>query len=402
MTFKRQSGLLENRTANYSCYFSQFLSRFSEMASSNSTSNDSVVYEAPCFLHDTNLVRVFRVAPFAPIAFFAITGNPLVLAVVSRKKTMRKTINFFIANMAFSDLIFTLVYIPRVVTILFFGYKWLVHGLEGLIFCHMVPFLKEITVIVSVLTIVAISVDRFLAVTFPFRAFVSTKICVIVIFTTWLIAISVKIPTLFASDLDEFQEKTYCIVDFDLTFGAGSGQFYFKFIFIVLYAIPFLVTVLLNSAIVATMHKRRVPGYTLSEACNRQREETNRRVMRMVLVVVLAFLLCWSLYFVLMVLRKNGVHVSCDVLYLRLLLVHFNAALTPWLYAMFSENFRQGFGDILSKLGCPVLFARQRDAVQDNSATSGRQNSAVDNLQTSFQLQTLGNAQTGSTVQLLD
>lgn len=304
--------------------------------------------------------------------------------------------------MAFSDLIFTLVYIPRVVTILFFGYKWLVHGLEGLIFCHMVPFLKEITVIVSVLTIVAISVDRFLAVTFPFRAFVSTKICVIVIFTTWLIAISVKIPTLFASDLDEFQEKTYCIVDFDLTFGAGSGQFYFKFIFIVLYAIPFLVTVLLNSAIVATMHKRRVPGYTLSEACNRQREETNRRVMRMVLVVVLAFLLCWSLYFVLMVLRKNGVHVSCDVLYLRLLLVHFNAALTPWLYAMFSENFRQGFGDILSKLGCPVLFARQRDAVQDNSATSGRQNSAVDNLQTSFQLQTLGNAQTGSTVQLLD
>ena len=372
------------------------------MASSNSTSNDSVVYEAPCFLHDTDLVRVFRVAPFAPIAFFAITGNPLVLAVVWGKKTMRKTINFFIANMALSDLIFTLVYIPRIVTILALGYKWLVQGLAGLILCHMVPPLIEIAIIVSVLTIVAISVDRFLAVTFPLRAFITTKICAFVISTTWLIAVSVKIPTLFASDLVEFQGKTYCIVDFDLSFGAGSGQIYFKFVFIVLYAIPFLVTVLLNSAIVATMLKRRVPGYCPSEACNRQREETNRRVMRMVLVVVLAFLLCWSLYFVLMVLRKNGLHVSCDVLYLRLLLAHLNAALTPWLYAMFSENFRQGFGDVLSKLGCPVLFARHSGSVKCTSTTSGRQNSAVDNLQTSFELQTLGTPRTGSTAQLLD
>ena len=370
------------------------------MASSNSTLNESVVYEAPCFLHDTVLVRVFRVAPFAPIAFFALTGNPLVLAVVWGKKTMRKTINFFIANMALSDLIFTLVYIPRVVTILSLGYKWLVHGLAGLIFCHMVSSLVEVATIVSVLTIVAISVDRFLAVTFPLRTFVTTKICAFVISAAWLIAISVKIPSLF--DLVEFQGKTYCIVDFDLTFGAGSGQIYFKFVFIVLYGIPFLVTVLLNSAIVVTMLKRGVPGYSLSEASNRQREETNRRVIRMVLIVVLAFLLCWSLYFVLIVLRKNGVHVPCDVLYLRLLLVHFNAALTPWLYAMFSENFRQGFGDVLSKLGCPVLITRHSDSVQCTSTTSGRQTSAVDNFQASLELQTLGSPHTGSTAQLLD
>jgi len=361
-----------------------------------------VVCEAPCFLHDTDLVRVFRVAPFALIAFFAITGNILVLAVVWRKKTMRKTINFFIANMALSDLIFSLVYIPRIVTILSLGYKWLVHGLVGLIFCHMISSLVEITVIVSVLTIVAISVERFLAVTSPLRALVTTKICAFVISAAWLIAISVKIPTLFASSLVDFQGKTYYIVDFDLTFGAGSGQIYFKFVFIVLYAIPFLVTVLLNSAIVVTMLKRRVPGYSLSEACNRQREETNRRVMRMVLVLVLAFLLCWSLYFVLMVLRKNGVRVSCDVLYLRLLLAHFNAALTPWLYVMFSENFRQGFEDILSQLGCPVLFARQSDSVQCTSITSGRQNSAVDNFEACFELKTLGSPHTGSTAQLLD
>jgi len=192
---------------------------------------------------------------------------------------MRKTINFFIANMALSDLTFTLVYIPRVVTILLLGYKWLVHGLAGLIFCHMVSSLVEITVIVSVLTIVAISVERFLAVTSPLRSFVTTKLCAFVISAAWLIAINVKIPTLFASRVAKFQGKTYCVVDFDVTFGSGSGQIYFKFVFIALYAIPLLVSVLLNSAIVVTMLKRKVPGQSLSEACNRQREETNRRVM---------------------------------------------------------------------------------------------------------------------------
>ena len=83
---------------------------------------------------------------------FAVIGNTVVLAVVYRNKTMRKTINFFIANMAFSDLIFPVISVPRVVTIVSFGYKWLVlHGTLGMIFCRMVPFVMEITIIVSVL-----------------------------------------------------------------------------------------------------------------------------------------------------------------------------------------------------------------------------------------------------------
>lgn len=79
--------------------------------------------------------------------------------------------------------------------------------------------------------------------------------------------------------------------------------------------------------------------------------------MRMVLDVVLAFLLCSSLDYVLMVPCKYGVHVSrCDVLYLRLLLAHFNAAFTTWLYAMIiSEKFPQGSENILPELGCPAL-----------------------------------------------
>ena len=130
------------------------------MESLNTSSNNSLpVHEAPCFLFDEDWIRVLRISPYAPIFLFAVTCNLLVLAVIYKNKTMRKTINFFIANMAFSDLIFTIVSIPRVVTILLFGYKWLVRGSLGSMFCRIVPFVMEITIIVSVLTIVAISLS---------------------------------------------------------------------------------------------------------------------------------------------------------------------------------------------------------------------------------------------------
>ena len=211
-------------------------------SNSTSTSNETLVHEAPCFIHDTKVVRAFRVAPFAPTAFFAITGNFLVFAVLLRNKAMRKTINFFIANMAISDSIFTLVYLPRVITILLFGYRWLLSDLPGMIFCRMLPFLVEISTIVSVLTIVAITLDRSLAVKFPLRASITTRTCVFVILVIWVMAISVQTPTLLATDLDKYQQKMYCIVDFDVKFGAGTAMIYFKFVFTALYAIPFSIT----------------------------------------------------------------------------------------------------------------------------------------------------------------
>ena len=166
------------------------------MESFNSTSNDSQsVLEAPCYRYDKHWVRTLRISPYVVIFLFAVIGNTVVLAVVYRNKTMRKTINFFIANMAFSDLIFTVISVPRVVTIVSFGYKWLLHGTLGMIFCRMVPFVMEITIIVSVLNIVAISLERLLAVLFPLRTFIRKKPCLLSIFGMWLIAIIVKIPT---------------------------------------------------------------------------------------------------------------------------------------------------------------------------------------------------------------
>ena len=64
-----------------------------------------------------------------------------------------------------------------------------------------------------------------------------------------------------------------------------------------LYGIPFAETVILNLAIIVTILKRDIPGNTVAEARNRHFEKTNRRVIRMTLVVVAAFLLCLAFIF---------------------------------------------------------------------------------------------------------
>ena len=73
-------------------------------------------------------------------------------------------------------------------------------------------------------TIVAISLDRLLAVTFPLQTFIHKTLCLSSIFAMWIISIAVEIPTLLASHLDEIEGKTYCIVDLDITFGVGAGE----------------------------------------------------------------------------------------------------------------------------------------------------------------------------------
>ena len=103
-----------------------------------------------------------------------------------------------------------------------------------------------------------------------------------------------------------------------------------------------------------------------------------------------------------MVLRKNGIHVSCYVLYLRLLLAHFNAALTPFPYAIFSENYRQGFEEILSCrwLRCHrVSDKTNMDVKSDVNDISSRRRSSVNHLRSSVELRTL---RFNSTDQLLN
>lgn len=67
----------------------------------------------------------------------------------------------------------------------------------------------------------------------------------------------------------------------------------------------------------------------------------------MVFVVIIVFIFCWILYFIVVVLEFYYVFILCNVLYFRFFFVYFNCVLMFVLYVLFSENYRCEFKNIL-------------------------------------------------------
>ena len=124
---------------------------------------------------------------------------------------MRKPINFFIVNMAMSDLLFPIVCFPYIVTEMNFGY-YILGGPVGQALCKLNYFLIDVSASLSIQSLVLIAVDRFGAVVFPLRSpLISSKHCRFFILATWIIAVAANIPDALTYELVEYQEGLVCV-----------------------------------------------------------------------------------------------------------------------------------------------------------------------------------------------
>ena len=135
------------------------------------------------------------------IFLVSLAGNIVIGIIVYKTRTMRKPINFFIVNMAMSDLLFSILLCPRVIQELYID-SWLIYGLLGLALCKLVNFLSAVSLSVPIQSPVLIAVDRFRAVVYPLRSpLISSKLCPFFILATWIVAMSTHSPYLFALNL---------------------------------------------------------------------------------------------------------------------------------------------------------------------------------------------------------
>ena len=335
----------------------------------NLSSKDSLVSESKCFHQDSLAVKSVRIIPYCLIILVSLVGNSMVVAVVYKNPRMRTTVNNYIVNLAIADLLITC-YMPRVISIALFGYEWVVGGTTGLVMCKLSIFLNQTPMIVSMFTVVAISFDRFNAVVFPLRTFVSARLCNVIILCTWLLALAFRLPTVYAVQLMSEDGKLYCNLLLDVTFGQGTAKLYYHVNLVVIFTIPLVMIVVLYSAIIITLKRRKIPGLTPENSSNnsegfRRREVVKKNVLRLVSIIVASFILCWLLYYIRLIMFAYGYKLSCDWLFVRLVLAHFNSALSPCLYAIFSENYRRGFTKILTSSNC---FKKLRNRRFSNQA----------------------------------
>ena len=131
------------------------------------------------------------------IIVVSLIGNSLIGIIIYKKKTMRRKINYFILNMDLSDILLSIFALPMDFVELFVEYLFISDGLLGQTLCKGVPFLKYLSCVVSIGSLLLIAIDRFGAVVFPLRRpFISSKICPSLILGTWICgSVSVSVHT---------------------------------------------------------------------------------------------------------------------------------------------------------------------------------------------------------------
>ncbi|XP_073249419.1 QRFP-like peptide receptor [Porites lutea] len=281
------------------------------------------------------------------IFIVSLVANSLIVAIVYKTPNLRKPINFFIANMASSDLLFPVFWIPWNLSYLHAN-SFLIGGQLGQALCKLLAFCNNVSFAVSIQNLVLIAVDRFGAVVFPLRSpLIRSKLCPFFILATWIVAAAVNSPDLFTFELVEYTEGTWCVMEWEKAFGESSSVASFELAYLILFIyIPVLLLVILYSIIVIKLKTQAHPGEQ-SANTQQQRNRRNRNVLQMSIAIVTVFVLCWlpfSTNILIIQYRDSSTHLSCSFwIYYEVAFYMANAycAINPVICFMFSNNYRK-------------------------------------------------------------
>jgi len=315
-----------------------------------STTPNATLPSAGCSVYPT-ADKIGKTFAFCVIIVVSLTGNFLIGAIVIRTKSMRRTINYLILNMAMSDLILPVFAFPRLLTELHVGH-WLIDGDFGLALCKLAYFMQDVSTAVSIQSLVLITVNRFGAVVFPFRLpVISARLCPFFILATWIVAVVIYSPYLFVRKLEGSEENLACRRMWKEAFGESfSLKSYCVALFLVLALIPFALMTVLYSIIIVKLRAQKIPGgKSVSSKEQEKRTKRDRSVLKMVLAIVLGFALCWAplniFAFLQFFVWEGNPKLSCGFIhfsFFAIVMAHANCAINPCICFIFSGDYRAG------------------------------------------------------------
>ena len=275
------------------------------------------------------------------IIIVSLAANSLIAMIVYKTRSLRKPINYFITNMALSDLLIPILWIPWRLSLLHTNSSFPIGGQLGPALCKLVPFFGDVSIDVSTQNLILIAVDRFGAVVFPLRSpLIRSKLTPFFILATWIVAVAVTSPYLFANELVESPEGTWCVTRWKKAFGESSSLASFQLAKHILFLyIPVLFLVILYPIIVIKLKTQVHPGEQ-SANTQPQRNRRNRNVLEM-------FVFCWLLYsinFFIICYQDSSTLFSCSFwIYYKVTIFMAIAycAINPVICFMFSSNYRK-------------------------------------------------------------
>ncbi|XP_055032563.2 neuropeptide FF receptor 1 [Misgurnus anguillicaudatus] len=308
----------------------------------------------PYYQHSLAVATVFILA-YGLIFLLCMIGNILVCFIVLKNRQMRTVTNIFILNLAISDVLVGIFCLPiTLVDNLITGWPFEV------VICKMSGLVQGASVSASVFTLVAIAVERFRCIVYPFRQKLTERQAIITIAFIWALAIAIMCPS--AVTLTVSQDLQHFMVDQDnITYPVytcweawperNMRKIYTTVLFSHIYLAPVALIVVMYTRISIKLFK------SPASIRDAHTEDNSRRVFRrklkvvnMLLMVASLFTVSWLPLWIVIMLTDYGnlTAAQLDLVAVYVFpfahwLAFFNSSINPIVYGYFNENFRRGF-----------------------------------------------------------
>ncbi|XP_023668124.2 neuropeptide FF receptor 1 like 2 [Paramormyrops kingsleyae] len=336
----------------------------SQCNATNATANRTNITFFPYYQHSLPVAASFIFA-YLFIFLLCMLGNILVCLIVLRDHRMRTVTNLFILNLAVSDLLVGIFCIPTtLVDNLITGWPF-----TNMV-CKMSGLIQGTSVSASVFTLVAIAVDRFRCIVYPFQPKITLLVAKATIAMIWVLAVVIMCPSAAMLTVqrvenhymvhEENYNRTYPLYTcYENWPEPGMRRVYTMVLFGHIYLVPLMLITLMysrigvklyTSSVLTCAEPRDMVSARASTPEGRPVSQRKIRVIKMLIVVALLFMLSWLPLWTLMLLTDYG---GLEGDQLELItgyifpfahwLAFSNSSVNPIIYGYYNENFKRGF-----------------------------------------------------------
>ena len=264
---------------------------------------------------------------------------------------LRTSTNYFIVNMAVSDLLSALTNWPLYATEGMLSRKHLIDDPVATVVCKLGLYTRVVSQAVSVLSLVWIVVERFVAIVYPFKARMLTRrLRAVLVAVTWIIPLMIGAPYIRFSNIVKQGQQTYC----RLLWGKMELSIYFPSGFVIIYCAPLVTIIILYSRIMKSLTRTRPTADRVQENTRIRNRQQNMIVMKVFISIVIVFFLCWTPLVVFVILRTVFPFLyakdSC-LLYVALffyILPSLGTAINPIILFMSSTNYFEALKEMFN------------------------------------------------------
>ena len=313
----------------------------------NSTGSDAFLDNSTC----SQIIFTTLSIAISFVSIFAFAGNILVAVTFLMNTSIRTSTNYFIVNMAVSDLLSALTNWPLYATEGMLSKRHLIDDPVATVVCKLAFYSRCVSQGVSVLSLVWIVVERFIAIVYPFKARMLTRrLRAVLLMVTWIIPLLIGFPYIPFSKIVKQGQQTYC----RFLWEQMELSIYFLSGFIAFYCVPLVTIIILYYRIMKCLTRTRPTVDEVQENTRIRNRQQNMVVMKVFISIVIVFFLCWTplCVFILLIMVFPSLYAKDSCLIFAGLFFYvfptLHTAINPIILFVSSTNFYKALKDMLT------------------------------------------------------